>query len=128
VEVYQIRRCQLVPHEFLASSEAYSHSLGNGRGLIDFQGGGLRDIGSKLGREFCHVVGEERGLAACAGNRDIAEAGVEQVGVDIRIGVDEDAFGGKALRTVTGNGVAVIEMTMLVGIEFDLAVVVEADG
>jgi len=29
---------------------------------------------------------------------------------------------------VTGNRVAVVEMTMLVGVEFDLAVVVEADG
>ena len=80
-----------------------------------------------MGREFCHVVGEQRDLAACAGDRDVAEAGVEQVGVDIRIGVDKNAFGGKALGTVTGNRVAVIEMTMLVGIEFDLAVVVEAD-
>jgi hypothetical protein len=28
---------------------------------------------------------------------------------------------------VTGNGVAVVEMTMLVGVEFDEAVVVEAN-
>jgi hypothetical protein len=29
---------------------------------------------------------------------------------------------------VTGNGVAVVEMTMFLGAKFDLAVVVEADG
>jgi len=65
---------------------------------------------------------------AGAGNGNIAEAGVEQVRVDACIGVNEDAFGCKALGAVTGNGVAVVEMTMLVGVEFDLAVVVEADG
>ena len=90
--------------------------------------GGLRDIGSELGAEFCHVVGEERGLVAGAGDGDVGEAGVEQVWVDTGIGVNENAFGGKALGAVTGNGVAVVEMTMLVGVEFDLAVVVEADG
>jgi hypothetical protein len=95
-------------------------------GLIDFQGGGLRDIGSELGAEFCHVVGEERGLVAGAGDGDVGEAGVEQVRVDAGIGVNEDAFGGKALGAVTGDGVAVVEMTMLAGVELDLAVVVEA--
>ena len=94
--------------------------------LIDFQGGGFRDIGSKLGAEFCHVVGEERGLVAGAGDGDVGEAGVEQVWVDAGIGVNEDAFGGKALGAVTGDGVAVVEMTMLAGVEFDLAVIVEA--
>jgi hypothetical protein len=29
---------------------------------------------------------------------------------------------------MTGDGIAVVEMTMFVGVEFDLAVVVEADG
>ena len=96
--------------------------------MIDFQGGGLRNFGSELGAEFCHVVGEERGLVAGAGDGDVAEARVEQVWVDAGIAVNEDAFGGKALGAVTGNGVAVVEMTMLVGIKFDLAVVVEADG
>ena len=47
--------------------------------------------------------------------------------MDTGIGVNEDAFGGKALGAVTGNGVAVVEMTMLVGVELDLVVVVEAD-
>ena len=83
--------------------------------MIDFQGGGLRDIGSELGAEFCHVVGEERGFMAGAGDGDVGEAGVEQVRVDARISVNEDAFGGKALGAVTGDGVAVVEMTMLAG-------------
>ena len=96
--------------------------------MTDFQSGGLRDIGSELRGEFCHVVGEKRGLVAGAGDRDVAEAGVEQVGVDTGIGVNENAFGGEPLRAVTGNGIAVVEMTMLDGVELDLAVVVEAHG
>ena len=42
--------------------------------------------------------------------------------------MNEDAFGGEALGAVTGDGVAVVEMTMFVGVEFDLAAVVEAGG
>ena len=39
--------------------------------------------------EFGHVVGEERGFMAGAGNRDVARAGVELVQVDASIGVDQ---------------------------------------
>jgi hypothetical protein len=70
---------------------------------------------TELRGEFRHVVGEERRLVAGARDGDVGEAGVEQVRVDAGIGVNEDAFGGKALGAVTGNGVAVVEMTMLVG-------------
>ncbi len=63
---------------------------------------------------------------ASAGDGDVGEAGVEQVWVNFVIGVDENAFGGKALGAVTRDGVAVVEMTMLAGVEFDPAVVVEA--
>ena len=65
---------------------------------------------------------------AGAGDGDITETGVEQVRVDAGVGVNEDPFGGEALGAVTGDGIAVVEMAMLVGVEFDLAVVVEADG
>jgi hypothetical protein len=78
--------------------------------------------------EFCHVVGEERGLVAGAGDGDVAKAGVEQVRVDASIGVNEDSFRGKALGAVTGDGIAVVEMTMISGVKFGLAVVVEARG
>src|ERR1700680_4218083 len=74
------------------------------------------------------VIGIDLSVEACARDGNVGEAGVEQVWVDAGVAVNEDAFGGKALGAVTGNGVAVVEMTMLVGVEFDLAVVVEADG
>ena len=65
---------------------------------------------------------------AGAGYGDVAETGVEQVRVDAGIGVNENAFGGEALRAVTGDGVAVVEVTMFAGVELDAAVVVEAGG
>jgi hypothetical protein len=40
--------------------------------------------------------------------------------------VNENAFGGEPLRAVTGDGIAVVEVTMPDGVEFDPAVVVEA--
>ena len=96
--------------------------------MIDFQSGCLRDLGSQLGPEFCQVVSEERGIMASARDGDIAEAGVEQVRMDTGVGVNENALGGEPLGAMTGDGIAVVEMTMLVGVEFDLAVIVEADG
>ena len=105
-----------------------SNSLEGGCGLTHFQSRGLRHISSELWAKFCHVVGEERGLVAGAGDGDVAEAGVEQVRVDAGIGVDEDAFGCESLGAVAGDGVAVVEMSMVTGVELDLPVVVEAGG
>jgi hypothetical protein len=68
------------------------------------------------------------GLMAGTGDGDVAEAGVEQVRVDAGIGVIEDAFDGEALGSVTGDGIAVVEMTVLAGAELDLLVVVEVGG
>jgi hypothetical protein len=64
--------------------------------LTDFQSGGLGDIGSEVGAEFCHFVSEERGLVTGAGDGDVGEAGVEQVRVNACVGVNEDAFGSEA--------------------------------
>jgi hypothetical protein len=58
--------------------------LGNG-GRPDLQRRGRGDISAELRAEFGHVVGEERGFMARAGNRDIAESRIEQVRVDAGI-------------------------------------------
>jgi hypothetical protein len=63
---------------------------------------------------------------AGAGDRDVAETGVEQIRVDAGIGVNEDAFGRESLGAVAGDGIAVVEMAMVAGVKFDLAAVVEA--
>ena len=48
--------------------------------------------------------------------------------MDAGIGMNEDVFSGEALGAVTSDGVPVVEMAMLAGVKFDLAVVVEAGG
>jgi hypothetical protein len=88
----------------------------------------LGNLAPQLLAKIGGVIGVDLSVEACARDGNVGEVGVEQVWVDTGIAVNEDAFGGKALGAVTGNGVAVIEMTMLVGVEFDLAVVVEASG
>ena len=45
--------------------------------------------------------------------------------MDARVGMNQNTFGGESLRAVTGDGVAVIEVPVLGGIEFHSAVVVE---
>ena len=96
--------------------------------MADFQRGGLADFGPKLLSQAAHVIREDYRLVACAGDGYIAEARTEQVGMNASIGVNEDALGSKPLGTVASNGVAVIEMAMVGGMELDSAVVVEPRG
>jgi hypothetical protein len=93
--------------------------------LVEFESRGLGNIRTELRAELGHVVGEEGGLVAGARDGDVTETGVEQVRVDACVGIDEDALGGEALGTVAGDGVSVVEVAVLAGIELDLAVVVE---
>ena len=101
-------------------------SLGDGRRWVDFQCRGLGYIGAELRVELGHIVGEEGGLVAGAVDGDVAEAGVEQVRVDAGVCIHKHALGGEALGAVAGNGVTVVEMAVLLGLELDLAVAVEA--
>ena len=100
--------------------------MSDGSCSVEFEGGGLRDLRSELGTEFGHIVGEECCLMAGAGDGDVAKAGVEQVRVNVGIGVDEDALGGEALGAVAGYSIAMIEMAVLSRIELYLAVIVQA--
>ena len=81
-----------------------------------------------MGTEFRHVVGKQYGIVAGARDGNVGKARVEQVRVNAGVGVNEDALGGKALRAVAGDGIAVVEMRMLAGVEFDLAVIAQACG
>jgi len=58
---------------------------------------------------------------AGAGDRDVSEARVKQVGVDAGVGVNENAFRGETLGAVTGDGVPMVEMAVLTRLELDLA-------
>jgi hypothetical protein len=78
--------------------------------------------------ELSHVVRKKGGLVACAGNRDVAEAGVEEVRVNAGVGIYQDALCGEALRAVAGDCISVVKVPMLLGVEFNPAVIVKADG
>ena len=43
--------------------------------------------------------------------------------MDAGVGVNETAFGGEVLGSVTGDGIAVVERAVLAGVELDLAAV-----
>ena len=62
------------------------------------------------------------------GDGDIGEAGVEQVRVNAGVGVNENAFCGEALSAVASDGVPVIEMPVLGGVEVNPSVVIEPGG
>ena len=81
-----------------------------------------------MGTEFRHVVGKQYGIVAGARDGNVGKARVEQVWVNAGVGVNEDALGGEALGAVAGDGIAVVEMRMLAGVEFDLAVIAKACG
>ena len=100
--------------------------MGDWRSLIDFKGRCLRDIGNDLRIQFIYIVCKDRGLVAGARDGDVPETGIEQIRVNAGVGIDQNAFRGETLGTVAGNSVAVVEMAMLFGIEFDLPVIVEA--
>jgi hypothetical protein len=66
-----------------------------------------------LGDELRHVVGEDYGMVAGARDGNVRKSRVEQVWVNAGVGVNEDALGGKPLRAVAGDSIAVVEMRML---------------
>ena len=95
------------------------------RRVGQFDCGSFADLGSELLGQPVDVIGKDGGFMAGAGNGDVTEARTEQVGMDTGVGVNEDTFGGESLRTVAGDRVAVIEVPVFGGIEFDSAVVVQ---
>jgi hypothetical protein len=78
--------------------------------------------------KFAHVVGKERSLVAGTGDRDVTETGVDQVRVNAGIRVHEDALCGKALRTVAGYRIPVVEVAVLSGVKLDAPISVEPSG
>jgi hypothetical protein len=79
-----------------------------------------------LGDEFRHVVGEDYGIVAGARGGNLGKARVEQVRADAGLGVNYDALGGKALRAVASDGIAVAEVSMLPSIQFNPAIIAQA--
>ena len=115
----------------LSNSVIQSLDMGTGSDrlggcVIDFQSRCLRDVDSQFGAEFSYVVREEYSIVAGARERNVGEPGIEQVRVNASVRVNEDAFGCKSLRAVTCDGIAVVEMRMLAGIELNVAITAKA--
>src|SRR5579875_3342388 len=107
------------------SGSADSEFLPYGHGVIHLERGSFAHFSSKVLREPRHVVGEDCCLVAGAGYGDVAEAGVQEVGMNACIGVNKNALGGYTLGAVAGDCVAVVEVPILSAIEFNLPAVVE---
>jgi len=108
------------------NSSHHDDSLCDGWCLADFEGGRLRNIGSELRSKLGHVVGKECRLVASAREGDVAKAGVEQVRVNTGISMNENALGGETLGAMAGNGISVVEVAVLAGVELNLPVIVQA--
>ena len=65
---------------------------------------------------------------AGAGNRDVSEAGIEEVRVNAGVGIYQDALCSEALRAVAGDCIPVVKVTVLLGVEFYPAVIVKTRG
>lgn len=73
-----------------------------------------------MGDEFCYVIGKQCRLVASAGDGDVGEARIEQIGMNARVGMNEHAVGGEALGAMTGDRIAVVEMTIRACVEFNV--------
>ena len=96
--------------------------------LRKLDGRSLGNLATQLLAKIGSVIGVDLDVEACARDGNVGEAGVEQVWVDPGIAVNENAFGSKALGTVTRDDIAVVKMTILPCVKFDLATVVNTSG
>ena len=94
-------------------------------------GGAVRELNCRaFGNVITQLVAKTRSIIcvnlsieAGARDRNIRETEIDEIRMNGTVHVDEHAVGGQPLRTVAGDGVSVIEMRMLCGIELDIPVV-----
>jgi hypothetical protein len=86
----------------------------------------FRDLSFQLTSHLRGVIRKDRRLVAGAGDGNIPEPRIEQIGMHSGIGVDENPLGGEPLRAVAGHSVSVVEVPMNKRVELDLTSIVEA--
>jgi len=96
--------------------------------LVKIEGGGFGHIGAEALGKRRSIIGVNVSVLGRARNGDVGKAGVEEFGERIRVHVDEDAVFGQRLRTVAGDGIAVIEVRHPSGVEIDGSSVIHFDG
>src|SRR5208282_2661699 len=77
-------------------------------------------VAAKFLSEGRSIVRINLGIIASTRDRDIGHAAVEQIlGTQFGVHVNQDTVGSLSLAGVAGHGIAMIEMRMLVRIEFN---------
>ena len=97
------------------------YSLPSRKPLREVHGGGFSDVRRQALSEGLGVVCVDAGVIGRAGDGDVGEAIVDEATRGFGVDMGENAACGKALRTVRGNGVAVIELPKLRRVKCDSA-------
>ena len=79
-------------------------------------------------RERSRGISIELRVLGSAGDGDIGEAAIYQFGVDGGVDVYQYAVSRESLRAVTGDGIAMIEVSHLLGVERNRFTIIHADG
>ena len=96
--------------------------------FVKIESGAFGHIGAETLGKRRGVIGVNVSVLGRARNGDVGKAGVEEFGERIRVHVDEDAVFGQRLRTVAGDGIAVIEVPHPSGVKIDGSSVIHFDG
>jgi hypothetical protein len=83
----------------------------------DLDSGGFADVGAEAFGERCFIVRGDSRVFGRAREGHISETRVDEFGVSCGVHVDEDSIRGDSLRAVRRNGVAVVEVPHLGGVE-----------
>lgn len=97
--------------------------LGDKRGHLDSGSLGNNVIESVRKRRC--IIRKDLCAVRSAGDRDIGEAVIYQLRVNLRVDVNQHALGSKSLGTATGDGIAVIEVAVLPSIGVNQPIDVE---
>src|ERR1019366_4080232 len=86
---------------------------------------GMGNVAAEFLPERLCVVRKNLGVIASTRDSDIGHAAVEQIlSAQLGVYVNQDTVGSLPLAGVAGHGIAMIEMQMLAGVEFDRAATV----
>ena len=96
--------------------------------LSGLECGRLDDIVRQLLDKRCGIIGIDMGIMRSSRHSDVCKAFVDEVFMDVAIKIDHHTFRCESLGTMTGDRIAVIEVSHLVGIEADRFAVVHLHG
>ena len=84
----------------------------------------MTEAGGKRGRG----IGIDLDILSRTRHGDVGKARIDEVGVNADVDVHQNPVGGESLGAVAGDGIAMIEVPHLVGVERNGLAIVHADG